>query len=95
MSRAAATGSASVLWIAAVYFKLAFTHEDAPEQLGQLANALLAFTPPNSLLHKARAALWALGIAVTFTLVCEFLPRRSSEYRQRKSNFDSSKQQTS
>lgn len=85
LGRSASTAVASVLFLASISFKLAFTHEDAPEQLGSLAKAALALTPPGDLVTKANVVFLIIGIATAYTLSCEFFQAPKPSFRKRMS----------
>jgi ethanolaminephosphotransferase len=77
LPRSAAAAVSTLLSVVAISFKLAFTNEDAPEQLGVLAHTALSLTPGGSLVTKARLVFWGIGIAAVHTISSElFFDRR-------------------
>lgn len=59
----------------AVTFKLAFTHEDAPELLDWAANKVVELTTGFSLVSRARAVFIGIGLALAQVIVAELLTK--------------------
>lgn len=65
----------TVLVLAAFTFKLAFTHEDAPELVGDFTSKMLDTLPASSLVARAQAVFAGLAIAtgcVIFSIFSKF-----------------------
>lgn len=91
LGRSAATAFAGVLFAASISFKLSFTHEDAPEQLGVLANTALSLTPSGDLITRASVVFLLIGVAAAYTVGSELFQRPQPGFRNRKSKPNSQK----
>ena len=72
LPRPIAKGASQVLMLLALTFKVAFTHEDAPELLDWAANKVVELSTGFSLVMRARAVFIGIGFALAQTIGAEF-----------------------
>ncbi|KAF8859626.1 GPI ethanolamine phosphate transferas-like protein 2 [Acephala macrosclerotiorum] len=72
----AAGAIATTLATAGLTFKLAFTHEDSPELMVGIAKSMADSEVGVSLVARARVVFIAIGLALIYTLISGFSPRK-------------------
>lgn len=90
LPRKIARAISQILMLLAVTFKLAFTHEDAPELLDWAANMVVEKTTGWSLLLRARAVYIGFALALGFVIIPEFATKLR-RHRFSKQYFSSQK----
>lgn len=63
------------MMLLALTFKVAFTHEDAPELLDWTANRVVEVTEGFSLVTRARCVFIGIGLALAQTIGGEFMSK--------------------